>query len=132
MTFRSVTPVTWTPVNPNDEITGVLVDVEYATEDTKSNKYKLQTLDGRQMQFWGKTVLDSKMAFAKKGDTIKVIFLGKKKPEKGGKEYYDYDVQIDDGNFASPTNANVGQPVPPHVSAQAQAQTPSQTQVHSA
>jgi hypothetical protein len=48
--------------------------------------------DGRAYAVWGSKVLDGKMLSAEIGKVYKIEYLGKKKTEKGNREYRDFKV----------------------------------------
>jgi len=83
----------WVPENKGDEISGVYLSVQPEIGENKSNLYIIEVEEGKTISFWGSKVLDGKMLAVKVGQQVKVLFLGKVKPEKG-REYKEYDVFI--------------------------------------
>jgi len=83
----------WVPENKGDEISGIYLNVQLEVGENKSNFYTFEVEEGKTMAFWGSKVLDGKMLAVKVGQQVKVVFLGKVKPDKG-REYKDYDVFV--------------------------------------
>lgn len=81
----------WVPESADDNISGVFLGVQHDVGENKSNLYTLETPDAKQLSFWGCKILDSKMLSVKKGQEIKVVYLGRVKPDKG-KEYKNFDL----------------------------------------
>ncbi len=81
----------WNPENAGDEISGVFVGLQVDVGENKSNVYTVEVEKGKNINFWGATVLDRKMNSVKVGQEVKVVYLGKVSPE-GGREYKDFDV----------------------------------------
>lgn len=60
---------------------------------------------GEKFSIWGFTVLDGKMKGAKVGETIEMKYLGKAMNEKNGREYYDVQVCVVEGDETPRQNA---------------------------
>lgn len=60
--------------------------------ENKSNIYVLENEALLRIGVWGSTVLDRKMLNIPTGTMLKIVFDGKKKSEKGGREYKDFKV----------------------------------------
>jgi len=80
----------WKPEKKDDEISGRILRIEKEVGENKSMLYTLETKEAIK-GVWGSTVLDEKMKHFRKGDHVKIIFLGKK---EGGKkeDYKDFEV----------------------------------------
>jgi len=77
-----------------DSIEGKLVDVRSEIGENKSMMYDLQAGE-KLWSLWGSTVLDGKMHRVKKGDFVKIVFLGEKPSEKRkGRMYKDFQVFV--------------------------------------
>ncbi len=83
----------WVPEKEEDEISGIYLGVQKEVGENKSNLYTIEVEEGKTMAFWGSKVLDGKMLALKVGQQVKILFLGKVKPEKG-REYKGYDVFV--------------------------------------
>ena len=81
----------WSPENPEDSVSGFYISKQENFGENKSNLYNIETSEGVK-SVWGSTVLDNKMKLVKIGDDIRIIYLGKVKPEKG-REYKDFKIQ---------------------------------------
>lgn len=75
----------------NQSVAGKYLSMSQEVGENNANVYNIETEDGIK-SIWGTTVLDQKMSLLKIGDDIKIIYLGKVKPEKG-KTYHDYKIQ---------------------------------------
>lgn len=75
MAFEEVQTDTWKPENPNDEIVGVLINVEKEVGENKSNLYTIENGD-KYIKVWGSTVLDPNMSAVKIGEKVKIVFTG--------------------------------------------------------
>lgn len=82
----------WIPEKVNDEISGKIRIIE---EEVGENKSKLYTLETKDLVrgVWGCTVLNEKMKLLEVGNSVKIVFLGKKQGAKK-EPYKDYDVFI--------------------------------------
>lgn len=87
----------WVPESMNDEISGRYLGVQHEVGENQSELYSIEVSEGKILNFWGSKVLDGKMVGVQIGQQVKIVFLGKVKPE-GGREYKDYDV------FTKPEN----------------------------
>ena len=85
------TPV-WEYHNEGDEIVGYLEKVESGIGPNKSRMYTLRKTDGNYIKVWGSTLLDRRFDFISQGEKVKIVYLGKKKAQKGGREYHDFKV----------------------------------------
>jgi hypothetical protein len=82
---------TWDYKN-DKEIQGVLLSKEENVGPNNSKMYKLQTPDGKEIGVWGSTVLDLRFGKIEIGEEIKLIYLGKEKSPKTGREYHSFEV----------------------------------------
>jgi hypothetical protein len=73
------------------EIVGIYLAKEENVGSNNSNLYKLEVGEDV-VGVWGSTVLDNKMNLAKPGDEVKIVYLGKAKNPKTGREYKNYEV----------------------------------------
>ena len=80
----------WNPEEGN-EISGVYLGIQLEVGVNKSNLYKIELEEGKQLSVWGSKILDDAMLSVKVGQQVKIKFKGKVKPEKGN-EYKDYEV----------------------------------------
>ena len=79
--FEQITPEIYKFENPEDSITGVLLEKLSNIGANESNMYALETKEGFQ-KIWGSTVLDNLMAYVKVGDIVRITFQGKEKNAK--------------------------------------------------
>ena len=82
----------WIPENENDAVVGIYLSSQSEVGSNKSMVYNLEQPNGKIISVWGSTVLDSKFKLVKFGDDIRIIYLGKVKPDKG-REYKDFKIQ---------------------------------------
>lgn len=85
------TPV-WEYKNTGDEIVGYLEKIEENIGPNKSRMYTLRKEDGDFIKVWGSTLLDKRFDFISLGEKVKIVYQGKKKAQKGGREYHDFKV----------------------------------------
>ncbi len=76
----------------NDFVAGIYLSMQPNQGSNKEIVYNIEASDGKIQSFWGSTVLNQKMSLVRIGDDIKIIYLGKVKPDKG-KEYHNYKIQ---------------------------------------
>ena len=74
------------------ELIGVYIAKKEHVSVNDSNIYYVENKEGV-FSFWGKTVLDALLKGIEIGKEIKVTHTGMKKPKKGGKPYFDFDVE---------------------------------------
>ena len=74
------------------EIQGVLIRKEEHVGPNDSNMYRLQLADGKELGVWGNTVLDGRFQKVTIGEEVKLVYLGKQKSEKTGREFHAFDV----------------------------------------
>jgi len=104
MAFQSVDPEIWKPQSDNAELVGWLMSVTPESGKYKGTAYNLEELGShKKWVVFGNNVLDDKMSFAKVGQLVKIIYLGKKEGNNGQK-YNDYKVFIDDGKEEAATD----------------------------
>jgi len=89
MEWKKIEPKLWKPEKVDDEIIGALIGVDSDVGKYKSKVYHLEN-NGEQNNFFGSTVLDDKMKYCKIGDTIKIVYKGKKQGKNA--EYDDFEV----------------------------------------
>jgi hypothetical protein len=80
----------------NDTIEGKYIDKADNVGDNNSNIYVIEESNATKTGVWGTNVLDRKMDRLKVGDTVKIVYLGKK-PGKSGRTYHDFDVYVGQG-----------------------------------
>ena len=89
MVFEENNPEFWEYKNDNDEVSGVLINIQ---EDVGENKSMLYTLEveGKPKNVWGSAILDQRMVGVKVGDLIKIIFkgLGESKPGRNAPKIF--------------------------------------------
>ena len=78
----------------DQEIEGVFKGIRKGSGDIGDIAI-LETSDGKKVGVWLNGVLSNLMLNAEMGEKIWVIFKGKKKSEKTGREYNDYQVDVD-------------------------------------
>lgn len=82
----------------DDSISGELVEIKTNVGRYKSNIYTIKSdVNGEDIDVWGGTVLDSRMADIEKGATIKIVYLGEAPSKSGGNPVKLYDVYVATG-----------------------------------
>lgn len=67
----------WKPENKDDEIEGVLVDIQHEVGVNKSTLYTVQEKESNDnLGVWGSTVLDSRMKGISIGSAVRIIYKG--------------------------------------------------------
>jgi len=72
-------PNEWKPKSEGESIEGVYLNMKPEVGVNKSNIYVIETISGEILSVWGSTVLDDKMSYVKKGDTIRITYQGMEK-----------------------------------------------------
>ena len=82
---------TW-DYNQEKEIEGTYVSKEENVGPNESNMYNFITPDGSTIGVWGNKMLDDRFKGISTGEEVKIVYLGKVKSEKTGREYHNFDV----------------------------------------
>jgi hypothetical protein len=92
----------WTKVEPaNDvmwnwedepELVGKFNKVQENIGENNSTLYTFELENGDLVKTWGSTVLDLRLQMVPMDTAVKIVFNGKKKNPKNGREYKDFDV----------------------------------------
>lgn len=83
--WKENTGNTWKPENKDDEVVGILVDVEHGVGDNNSTMYTIEQASNHEsISVWGSAVLDSRMKGISVGEEVRIVYkgLGDKKPGK--------------------------------------------------
>jgi len=75
----------------NPVLQGVLKAVKRNVGANNSNIYEVEVA-GKLVSFWGSTVLDPRLEQVSVGDELRIKYLGKKKSEKTGRTFKDFEV----------------------------------------
>lgn len=94
MAFEKVEVNTWKPQEENEEVVGIFLRAEDDVGANNSMLYHIE-VEEKPIAIWGSAVLDTKMAAVKRGDSIKIIYLGKGEAKGGHNAPKLYDVYID-------------------------------------
>lgn len=73
---------------------GTFVRTEENVGPNQSKMHTIKRDDGVNVDVWGSTVLDSKLAEVNPGNRIKIAFLGNVKNPKNNRTYKDYSVMV--------------------------------------
>lgn len=82
---------TWDYENEK-ELVGIYLSKEENVGPNGSNIYNFRKSDGLVIGVWGNTILDDRFKSIKIGEEVKVVYLGRAKSEKTGREYHGFDV----------------------------------------
>lgn len=74
------------------ELVGYYVGVETEVGENKSNLYTFRKENGETIAVWGNTVLDIRFRNLIKDEEVKIVYKGKEKSEKTGREFHNFDV----------------------------------------
>jgi hypothetical protein len=103
MAYEKIIPIksdVW-DFDDNKEFEGYFKSVQENIGPNNSNLWTFEGLDGKDYSIWGSKVLDNRFSTLKKGMKTKVVYLGKKKSEKTGRPYKDFDVYKDETDIKS-------------------------------
>lgn len=75
------------------EITGIYKGSRHNQGKKKNSTIHDLMVGDKQVAVWGTTVLDRKMEEVLPGNEVHIVRLGKRQPENGGNEYWDFDVE---------------------------------------
>lgn len=75
----------------NPVLQGVLKAVKRNIGANNSTIYEVES-KGKLISFWGSTVLDPRLEQVSIGDELRITYKGKKKSEKTGRTFKDYEV----------------------------------------
>ena len=83
--WKENTGNTWKPEKKDEEVVGILVDIENEVGQNGSTMYTVeQSSNHETVNIWGSAVLDSRMKGIKIGEEVKIVYkgLGDKQPGK--------------------------------------------------
>jgi hypothetical protein len=83
--WRENTGNTWKPEKKDDEVVGILVDIEKEVGQNGSTMYTVEEAKTHEtVSIWGSAILDSRMKGINIGEEVRVVYkgLGDKKPGK--------------------------------------------------
>lgn len=89
--------INWNPTKEDSHPKEVVGVFKFTKENQGQDKTSsVHTMEGKKgdIVFWGSKVLDDQLSEVNPGDTAKIKYLGKKKSEKGGREYHDWEVLV--------------------------------------
>jgi hypothetical protein len=75
----------------NPELIGKYVDMVPANKEARKSSVITLEVEGKEIKFWGSTVLDNHFGGIHQGEMVKVVFLGMGK-SKSGAEYKNFEV----------------------------------------
>ena len=93
MAYKEIKPEDWKPEKEDDFIEGILVNIQHDVGENESMLYNIETPEGVK-NVWGSAILDSRMAFSKVGDQIRITYkgLGKAKPGRNAPKIFKVEV----------------------------------------
>ncbi len=94
MTYEEIKPTDWKPEKDGDFIEGILVRIQKDIGANNSMLYSIETPEGIK-SVWGATILDSRMAFAKVEDKLKITFKGLAEATGGKNPAKIFKVEVD-------------------------------------
>lgn len=74
----------WKPEKKEDQVEGLLIDVQNNIGDNNSTKYFVKQQDNTTVEMWGSTILDQRMKGVPMGMEVRIVYkgLGDAKPGK--------------------------------------------------
>lgn len=82
-------------LQPEEILKGEFVDKAENLGDNNSTMYVIKNEVGQRVGVWGSTVLDIRMKNIEIGQSIRLVYKGKKASEKRkGSKYHDYEVSV--------------------------------------
>ena len=94
MAYKEINPTLWTYEKEGDFIEGILVGKEDEVGENKSWMYDIETPEGVK-NVWGSVILDTRMAFVKIGDKIKITYKGLGEAKAGRNAPKIFKVEVD-------------------------------------
>lgn len=79
-------------IKTGDELIGYFMGVTTEVGPNSSNLYEFRLEDGSFKSVWGTTLLDNRFKTLIEGQKVKIVYKGKHKNPKTGREYHDFDV----------------------------------------
>lgn len=74
------------------ELVGFLIGKQEGVGPNESMLYTIEKESGEKISVWGNTVLDGRFKNIEQGTKVKVVYKGKTKSPKTGREYHDFDI----------------------------------------
>lgn len=94
MAYEEITPGEWKFSEEGDFIEGVLVQKQENIGVNDSMLYSVENADGIK-NVWGSAILDSRMAFVKVGEKVKITFKGLGEAKGGHNAPKIFKVEVD-------------------------------------
>ena len=94
MAYEEIKPEDWKPEKEEDFIEGFLVNIQKDIGENKSMLYNIETPIGVK-NVWGSAVLDTRMAFVKVGNKIKITYKGLGEAKAGRNAPKIFKVEVD-------------------------------------
>ena len=85
------TSETWN-YKEDKKLIGIFLEKIENVGQNNSNMYKFEMTDGTLLSVWGTTLLDARFKNLKKGEEVKIIYLGDEKSPKTGRTYHNFEV----------------------------------------
>lgn len=79
-----------------DSLVGRFQGVRENVGPNNSNLYSFKVKDGKVLDVWGSTLLDTRFKNLNEGELVKVVYLGKEQSQKSGRNYRNYEVWHED------------------------------------
>lgn len=79
-------------LDEGDMLVGAFLGVREHVGPNDANLYEFEKLDKSTISVWGSSILDARFKNLKVGEEVKVVYLGKLKSEKTGRQYHNYEV----------------------------------------
>lgn len=95
MAYQEINPELWEFKNDGDFVEGFLIRKEADVGENKSWLYSIETSSNGVKSVWGSAILDTRMAFVKVGDKIKITFKGLGEAKHGRNPPKIFKVEVD-------------------------------------
>ena len=92
--YKEIKPEDWKPEKKEDFVEGILVNIQRDIGENKSMLYNIETPSGVK-NVWGSAILDTRMAFSKIGDQIKITYKGLGEAKAGRNAPKIFKVEVD-------------------------------------
>ncbi len=97
MVFNEFTPGEWKPEKDGDSVQGVLIQKQKDVGTNNAMLYGIEKSDGKVVNVWGSTILDSRLSLIKEGTLIRITYKGLGEASAGKHAPKIFKVEIDDG-----------------------------------
>lgn len=94
MPYKKITQSDIWDFEETGELEGEYTGMKEGVGANNSKLYYIKSGDGKEVAFWGSTLLDDQMRSVGIGSQIRIKYLGMEKSPKTGREYKNFETEV--------------------------------------